>query len=101
MDYLEKEKEWKLEKKENIEKEDKGEEEKEDEEKKKEEEEINNFFQLDFWRLWPDYDDPHTTFPGPVIEAGFYINMDLKLLIIYDNKKNKEILRKNFSIKLD
>ena len=45
--------------------------------------------EMDFWRLWPDYDDPHNNFPGPIIEAGFYVNMNLKILIIYDNKKNK------------
>ena len=52
--------------------------------------------QLDFWTLWTDYCNPHINFPGPVIDAGFYVNMDKKLLIIYDNKKNKEIHRKNF-----
>ena len=52
--------------------------------------------QLDFWTLWTDYCNPHINFPGPVIDAGFYVNMDKKLLIIYDNKKNKEIYRKNF-----
>ena len=51
---------------------------------------------LDFWRLWPDYCDPHNNFPGPVIDAGFYVNMNSKLLILFDNKKNKEIYRKNF-----
>ena len=35
---------------------------------------------LDFWRLWPDYCDPHNNFPGPVIDAGFYVNMNSKLL---------------------
>ena len=52
---------------------------------------------LDFWNLWPEYPDPHHNFPGPVIEAGFYVNIDLKLLIIYDNKKKKEIKRVNFN----
>ena len=52
--------------------------------------------EMDFWRLWPDYDDPHNNFPGPIIEAGFYVNMNLKILIIYDNKKNKEIFRTVF-----
>lgn len=51
----------------------------------------------DFWWLWKDYPDPHENFPGPVINAGFYINMDLKLLIIYDSKKEKEIKRCNFN----
>jgi hypothetical protein len=84
--------------------EEEGEEEKEEgkeegkiEEEKEEEKDIIDekyiLNKLDFWRIWDDYDDPHSTFPGPVIEAGFYINMDLKLLIIYDNKKNKEIKR--------
>ena len=52
---------------------------------------------LDFWTIWPEYPDPHNTFPGPVIDAGFYVNMNLKLLIIYDNKKKKEIKRTNFN----
>ena len=52
---------------------------------------------LDFWRLWPDYPDPHMTFPGPVIEAGFYVNMDKKLLVVYDARLKKEVTRANFS----
>ena len=63
----------------------------EDKEEDKDEGKIkkeNEFLaQLDFWRLWTDYCDPHMNFPGPVIDAGFYVNMDKKLLIIYDNKK--------------
>ncbi len=59
-------------------------------------EEKNELFG-NFWSIWPDYDDPHNTFPGPIIEAGFYVNMNLKLLVIYDNKKKKEIKRVNFS----
>lgn len=51
---------------------------------------------LDFWTLWPDYPDPHENFPGPVIHAGFYINMNEKLMIIYDDKKKNEIKRVNF-----
>ena len=51
---------------------------------------------LDFWSSWPDYPDPHEHFPGPVIDAGFYINMNKKLLVLYDNKKKKEIKRINF-----
>jgi len=51
---------------------------------------------MDFWRIWPEYPDPHWSFPGPVIDAGFYVNMNSKLLIIYDNKKKKEIKRVNF-----
>jgi len=38
-------------------------------------EDVNWF---DFWRLWPDYPDPHENFPGPVIKAGFYVNMNKK-----------------------
>ena len=76
---------------ENEEKEENGDNEKIENEKDEEEK-----FDLDFWRLWPDYDDPHSTYPGPVIEAGFYINMDLKLLVLYDNKKKKEVYRRNF-----
>ena len=69
--------------------------------KNKEEEKEEDIFlhSLDFWGKWPDYEDPHNNFPGPTIEAGFYINMDLKLLIVYDNKKKKEIFRKNFPVK--
>jgi hypothetical protein len=52
--------------------------------------------ELDFWRLWPDYCDPYNNFPGPVIDAGFYVNMNTKLLILFDNKKNKVIHRKKF-----
>ena len=51
---------------------------------------------FDFWRLWPDYPDPHENFPGPVINAGFYVNMNKKLLILYDHNKKKEIKRINF-----
>ena len=54
---------------------------------------------VDFWRLWPDYDDPHVNFPGPVIEAGFYVNMDKKLVVIYDAKLKKENKRFNFNEK--
>ena len=54
---------------------------------------------LDFWRLWPDYPDPHQNFPGPVIHAGFYINMDQKLMIIYDDSNKKEIKRVSFDKK--
>ena len=56
---------------------------------------------LDFWRLWPEYEDPHISFPGPVIHAGFYINMDKKLIIIYDDKNKKEIKRFIFDNKWD
>ena len=56
---------------------------------------------LDFWRLWPEYPDPHMTFPGPVIHAGFYINMNKKLMIIFDDKTKKEIKRSNFNEKLN
>ena len=56
-------------------------------------EDVNWF---DFWRLWPDYPDPHENFPGPVIKAGFYVNMNKKLLIVYDHNKKKEIKRLNF-----
>ena len=56
---------------------------------------------LDFWRLWPEYPDPHMTFPGPVIHAGFYINMNKKLMIIFDDKAKKEIKRSNFNEKLN
>ena len=52
---------------------------------------------FDFWRLWPDYPDPHTSYPGPIIRAGFYVNMNLKLLIVYDNSKKKEIKRVEFN----
>lgn len=51
---------------------------------------------LDFWRLWPEYPDPHTSFPGPVIHAGFYINMTKKLMILFDDKTKKEIDRFTF-----
>ena len=51
---------------------------------------------FDFWTLWPDYPDPHENFPGPVINAGFYVNMAKKLLIVFDNNKKKEIKRINF-----
>jgi len=44
---------------------------------------------FDFWTLWPDYPDPHENFPGPVINAGFYVNMAKKLLIVFDNNKKK------------
>jgi len=54
---------------------------------------------LDFWRLWPDYEDPHAKFPGPIIHAGFYINMSKKLMIIFDDKTRKEIKRVNFNEK--
>ena len=33
---------------------------------------------MDFWRCWPEYPDPHNNFPGPIIEAGFYVNMNKK-----------------------
>lgn len=56
-------------------------------------EDVNWF---DFWRLWPDYPDPHENFPGSVIKAGFYVNMNKKLLIVYDHNKKKEIKRLNF-----
>ncbi len=59
--------------------------------------EYENFEFCDFWNLWTDYPDPHSTFPGPVIEAGFYVNMNQNLVIICDNKKNKEL--KRFNIK--
>ena len=52
---------------------------------------------FDFWTLWPDYPDPHENFPGPVINAGFYVNMAKKLLIVFDNNKKKEIKRINFN----
>ena len=51
----------------------------------------------DFWRIWPDYDDPHIKFPGPVIEAGFYINMKSHIVVIYDNRKKKEVKRYMFN----
>ena len=51
---------------------------------------------FDFWTLWPDYPDPHVNFPGPVINAGFYVNMNKKLLIVYDHNNKKEIKRINF-----
>ena len=44
---------------------------------------------FDFWNLWPEYSNPHLNFPGPVIEAGFYVNMNSNLLIIYGNIKKK------------
>lgn len=52
---------------------------------------------MDFWKLWSDYPDPHEQFPGPVIEAGFYVNMNLKLMVIYDPKLKKELKRLNFN----
>ena len=54
---------------------------------------------IDFWRLWPDYKDPHYNFPGPVIEAGFYVNMNKRLVIVYDAKLKKENQRFNFNSK--
>ena len=64
------------------------------------EEDVDNKIDLvDFWRLWPDYENPHTKFPGPVIEAGFYVNMDKKLVVIYDAKLKKENKRFNFNEK--
>ena len=65
-------------------------------EKEKDNEGRNFLSKLDFWRLWTDYCDPHSNFPGPIIDAGFYVNMNSKLLILFDNKKNKEIHRINF-----
>lgn len=63
------------------------------EEEEEKVEQGNKFLaQLDFWRLWPDYCDPHNN----VIDAGFYVNMNSKLLILFDNKKNKEVHRINF-----
>ena len=64
-----------------------------------EEDEDNKIDWVDFWRLWPDYNDPHDYFPGPVIEAGFYVNMDKKLVVIYDAKLKKENKRFNFNLK--
>ena len=64
-----------------------------------EEDEDNKIDWVDFWRLWPDYNDPHDYFPGPVIEAGFYVNMDKKLVVIYDAKLKKENKRYNFNQK--
>lgn len=52
---------------------------------------------LDFWRIWSDYPDPHENFPGPTIYAGFYINMEKKLLVIYDAKLKKEVKRTYFN----
>ena len=51
---------------------------------------------FDFWNIWPDYPDPHENFPGPVINAGFYVNMNKKLFVVCDNNKKKEIKRYNF-----
>jgi len=65
----------------------------------KDEDDDNKIDLVDFWRLWPDYDDPHAHFPGPVIEAGFYVNMDKKLVVIYDAKLKKENKRFNFNNK--
>ena len=65
----------------------------------KDEDDDNKIDLVDFWRLWPDYDDPHVNFPGPVIEAGFYVNMDKKLVVIYDAKLKKENKRFNFNNK--
>ena len=64
-----------------------------------EEDEDNKIDWVDFWRLWPDHNDPHDYFPGPVIEAGFYVNMDKKLVVIYDAKLKKENKRFNFNQK--
>jgi len=52
---------------------------------------------IDFWRLWPDYKNPNANWPGPVIEAGFYVNMNYKLVVVYDNKLKKEVKRYNFN----
>ena len=65
----------------------------------KDEDDDNKIDLVDFWRFWPDYDDPHVNFPGPVIEAGFYVNMDKKLVVIYDAKLKKENKRFNFNNK--
>lgn len=48
--------------------------------------------------IWPDIpdNDRGSFFPGKTVEAGFYINMDSKLLIIYDNRQKKEIGRRQF-----
>jgi hypothetical protein len=46
----------------------------------------------DFWRLWTEYKSPNEH-PGPVVEAGFYINMDTKEYAIYDHKE-KTLLKK-------
>ena len=49
-------------------------------------------------QVWPDIpdNDRGSLFRGKTIEAGFYINMDSKLLIIYDNRQKKEVTRRNF-----
>ena len=49
-------------------------------------------------QVWPDIpdNDRGSLFRGKTVEAGFYINMDSKLLIIYDNRQKKEVTRRNF-----
>jgi hypothetical protein len=48
--------------------------------------------------IWPDIpdNDRGSAFRGKTIEAGFYINMDSKLLILYDNRQKKEVTRRKF-----
>ena len=48
--------------------------------------------------IWPDIPDKNrgVVFSGKTIEAGFYINMDSKLLILYDNRQKKEVTRRQF-----
>ena len=46
--------------------------------------------------IWPDIpdNDRGSLFDGKTVEAGFYINMNSKILIIYDNRQKKEIARR-------
>ena len=48
--------------------------------------------------IWPDIpdNDRGSLFSGKTVEAGFYINMNSKILIIYDNRRKKEIARRAF-----
>jgi hypothetical protein len=48
---------------------------------------------LNFWGLWKDYPDPHSNFPGPVVEVGFYVNMDESFLILFDHRTKKQLKR--------
>ena len=40
----------------------------------------------EFWRLWEKLgEDPHNKFPGPTVVAGFYLDMEKKILRITDH----------------